>query len=205
MLKIYGPARSRTFRVLWMAKELGIAFEHVPVSLSGENPECRQDWFRAINPNCRVPAIDLDGFRMWESSAINLHLARRANSPLWPKTAEGEGRLLQWTFFVTCDIEPPIVTLLQHRMFLAPEQRNEALALDAEARLRKALAILEQQLSSTPTFAGTEWGMADFMVACVLYSLQTLKFDLAAFPKLDAWLKASLARPAALEARKLRE
>jgi hypothetical protein len=28
-LKIYGVARSRAFRTLWMAKELGLDYEHV--------------------------------------------------------------------------------------------------------------------------------------------------------------------------------
>jgi hypothetical protein len=30
-LKIYGVLRSRTTRPIWMAKELGVPFEHVPV------------------------------------------------------------------------------------------------------------------------------------------------------------------------------
>jgi glutathione S-transferase len=47
--------------------------------------------------------------------------------------------------------------------------------------------------------------MADFMVACVLYVLTRLKLDLTSYPKLDAWLVASLNRPAAQVARKLRE
>jgi glutathione S-transferase len=204
MLKIYGPARSRAFRVMWMAKELGIAYEQVPVSIIGENPECKQDWFRAINPNCRVPAIDLDGFVMWETAAINLHLARRAHSPLYPKTLEGEGRLLQWAFFVASDIEPPVTTLLRQRILPAAEKPGDAAVAEADARLRKALAILQLQLSSAPYFAEAEWGLADFMVASVLQILQTLKYDLAKFPKVEAWLSASLSRPAALEANKMR-
>ena len=43
------------------------------------------------------------------------------------------------------------------------------------------------------------------MVAGVLYLLTRLKLDLAAYPKLDAWLTASINRPAAQVARKLRE
>ena len=46
--------------------------------------------------------------------------------------------------------------------------------------------------------------MADFMVASVISSLVQMKYDLSAFPKLDSWLKASLARPGAQEAQKLR-
>jgi glutathione S-transferase len=48
--------------------------------------------------------------------------------------------------------------------------------------------------------------MADFMVASVTYSMWINKFPLLEkFPKFKAWLDASVERPLAKEARKLRE
>jgi hypothetical protein len=48
--------------------------------------------------------------------------------------------------------------------------------------------------------------MADFMVASVTYSMWINKFPLLEkFPKFKAWLDASVNRPMAKEARKLRE
>jgi hypothetical protein len=48
--------------------------------------------------------------------------------------------------------------------------------------------------------------MADFMVASVTYSMWINKFALLEkCPKFKAWLEASVNRPAAKEARKLRE
>lgn len=205
MLKIYGQARSRTFRVLWLVRELGIAYEHIPVGIGGEDAECKQDWYRAINPNARVPAIDDDGLRLWESAAINLYLARKYPNALYPKTIAGEGELLQWSFFVASDVEPPMITLYQQRVLLPPEKRSEALAGEADRKFQQALEILEGQLVKAPCFAGDSWGMADFMVASVLYTLTALKYDLSQYPKLNAWLQASAERPAALAARKLRE
>ena len=74
-LTIYGTARSRTARVLWMAKELSLAFEHVPLAMG--DAALKQPPFLKINPAGRVPAIDDDGFVMAESLAINLYLARK--------------------------------------------------------------------------------------------------------------------------------
>jgi len=86
------------------------------------------------------------------------------------------------------------------------EQRNASLADQSEQTLRTKLAILEQQLVKTPFLGGDRWDLADFMVACVLYVVRIrLKLDLTAYPKLDAWLTASINRPAAIVARKLRE
>ena len=205
MLKIYGQSRSRTFRVLWLANELGIAYEHIPVKIGGDNAECKQDWYRAMNPNARIPTIDDGGFCLWESAAINLYLAKKYPNSLYPKSVEGEGTLLQWAFFVANDVEPPMIALYQQRVLLAPEKRSESLAAEADAKLQPGLTILDGQLTKTPCFAGAQWGMADFMVASVLYSLHGLKYDLSKFPKLSAWLQSSVERPAAVAARKLRE
>ena len=205
MLKIYGQPRSRAFRVLWMAKEAGIAYEHIPVSIMVENAQCKEQWFVDLNPNARVPAIDDDGFVVWESAAINLYLAEKYKSALFPATPQGRGRMLQWAFFTANDVEPPMITMFQNRVLFPPEKRNAALADAAEAQLLGKLAILEHHLSQHVFFGGDTWDMADFMVASVVYTLTAIKYDLSKFPKFSAWLMASIERPAAKEARKLRE
>lgn len=206
MLKIYGAAHSRAFRVIWLANEIGVPYEHVPLTFNVPDAQCKESWYVALNPNANLPTIDDDGFVMWETGAINLYLASKYSSPLNPATPQDHGRMLQWAFFATTEIEPAMLTLLVHRMVLPPEQRNADLADRSEQTLRAKLAVLEQQLARTPFFGGQRWNMADFMLACVLYVVKIrMKYDLSAYPRLDSWLTASINRPAALAARKLRE
>ena len=204
MLKIYGQARSRTFRVLWLCKESNIAFEHIPVTIHVADAQCKTDWYTKLNPNARVPTIDDDGFVMWESAAINLYLAKKYKSTLWPATPEGEGRALQWAFFIANDVEQPMTTVFQNRFVFPPERRDAALAASAEKHLLPKLKVLDDHLATVRYFGGDRWDLADFMVASVVFSLDAMKFDLSAFPKFAAWLKASLERPGAKEAMKLR-
>ncbi len=206
MLKIFGAPHSRAFRVIWLANEIGIPYEHIPVTFNVPNAQCKEPWYLALNPNGLLPAVDDDGFVLWETAAINLYLASKYPSSLYPTTPQDLGRMLQWTFFAATEIEPAMLTLLLNRVALPPEQRSATLADQSEHTLRTKLVILEQQLGKTPFFGGDRWNMADFMVACVLYVVMVrLKLDLTAYPKLDAWLTASLNRPAAIVARKLRE
>ena len=100
MLKIYGVANSRAFRVIWLANEIGVPYEHIPLSFSGDRPECKQAWYVELNPNARVPTIEDNGFVLWESAAINLYLAEKYGSPLFPVTPEAKGRMLQWAFYI---------------------------------------------------------------------------------------------------------
>ena len=211
MLKLYGQFRSRTFRVAWLCKESAIPYEHVNVTIYGDDAQSKTPWFAALNPNARVPAIDDDGLVLWESAAINLYLAEKYNSPLWPATPQGRGRMLQWAFFIANDVETHMVTVMQHRVMFPPEKRNAQLADSSDAALQPKLKLLDEHLAknkffgSDPGGGGGTWDMADFMVASVCYSFFAMKYDLAAFPHFQAWLMASIERPQAKEARKLRE
>jgi glutathione S-transferase len=143
---------------------------------------------------------------MWESAAINLYLAEKYRSALWPKDAAGKARMLQWAFYVANDVEPPMITMQRHRHLLPPEQRNPKLAEEAEQQILPKMKVMEDHLAKNRFFSGDAWGMADFMVASVTYSMWINKFPLLEkFPKFRAWLEASVERPMAKEARKLRE
>src|SRR6185295_13962525 len=74
-VKIYGMARTRAFRALWVAMELGIDYEHIPLEIGSAGARTAE--FLAVNPNGRLPAIDDDGFVLWESLAITLYLAKK--------------------------------------------------------------------------------------------------------------------------------
>ncbi len=205
MLKIYGQWASRTYRVAWLCKESNIPFEHVNVTIMTENATVMEDWYRELNPNRRIPTIDDDGFVMWETAAINLYLAEKYKSQLYPATLEDKGRMLQWVMFMANDVEPPMITVLQHRFRLPPEKRDSKLADEAEPRLLSALEILERQLEKTPFLQGTQWGLADLVAASTLYSWHSIaSVKLDRFSKLKTWLLASFSRPAAKEAIKLR-
>ena len=54
------PLRHRAFRALWVAEELGLDYEHIPIEIGDAG--ARTPEFLAINPNGRLPAIVDDGF-----------------------------------------------------------------------------------------------------------------------------------------------
>ena len=71
-LKIYGISASRAIRPLWVAEELGLSYEHVPVPYQGG--ATRTPEFLALNPNGHIPVVDDDGIIVWESMACALYL-----------------------------------------------------------------------------------------------------------------------------------
>ena len=204
-LKIYGIAASRAIRNLWMAEELGIAYEHVPIHyrddpdgpLGKNNPE-----FRRANPLGRVPAIDDGGFTLWESMAINLYLARKHGKGLWPATIEGEGLAFQWSFFAVTEVDPVIVEWARHALVLPEAERIPEVAATSLEKLQKPLDVVEAALAHRPYLAGGAFTVADLNLAATMFRAR--RMDHAARPNLARWLGDCFSRPAARRAWALR-
>jgi glutathione S-transferase len=75
MLKLFGQARSRASRSLWMLEEIGIPYEHVPVR---PYTESRAAEYLRINPNGHVPSLEDDGFRARRCGQPALRIMRRS-------------------------------------------------------------------------------------------------------------------------------
>jgi len=203
-LKIYGSARSRATRVLWLAKELGLAYEHIP--LAANDPKLKAPDFLKINPAGRIPAIEDDGgVAMGESLAINLFLARKygakADSSLAPADAAEEARTVQWTCWAMTDLEGPMGTVYMHRGFYPEDKRDPKVAEAAEAQVQKPLAMLDGVLAKSAYLLGDHFTVADLNLAGVLSLTRMGAIDMSRFPHVAAWAKKCHDRPAAAEIR----
>jgi glutathione S-transferase len=201
-LKIYGIARSRTFRTLWMAKELKLDYEHIKVDFA--TGDTRTPSHLALNPNEHIPVIDDDGFVLWESMAINLYLAKKHSlGRLYPSRLEDEARVWQWSFWGMTEVEPPLLMALMNRA-VYPEDRRDAAAADAaEKRLAQPLRVLDGALRRSGNLLGSDFTVADLNVASILAWARLANIDMAPFPKAAEWLKNCAERPAARAARQL--
>jgi glutathione S-transferase len=201
MLRLYGSARSRGVRVLWMLGELGIPFDHK--DWLPRAPETRTPEYRALNPNGRVPTIDDDGFILSESMAINFYLAKKHKSPLYPADPKMEARALQWSLWETDRLDRQIVNYARHSKELPAAERKPEIAEASWKEIVESFDVLEGALSKSEWLAGPTFSVGDLNVAAALYRALTL--DLGKWPKLNAWLKRCWDRPAAKKAREMRE
>jgi glutathione S-transferase len=200
-LKIYGIPRSRAFRVLWMAEELGIGYENIATDNQGGS---RSPAFLKINPNGHIPAIDDDGFILWESMAINLYLAKKYSpASLYPVLPEDEARAWQWSFWGMTEIERPLLTALFHRAIHPEDKRDAALADESERQLAAPLHVLDAAVANSHYLLGEHFTVADLNVASILAWARPAQIDLSHVPKMADWLKRCAERPAAREARAL--
>ena len=166
-IKLYGVPESRAARCLWMLEELGMAYENVAVHFAGD---AQKPEYLKINPNGHIPALDDDGLVLFESLAINLHLARKycAEKRLWPESRDDQSRAIQWSIWAMTEVEPPIVKMLMHRLFAPEAERIEAEAIKGEQALHKAIGVLEGAMRGRTYLLGDTFSVADLNVFGVL-------------------------------------
>lgn len=199
-LKIYGVAVSRAARPLWVAHELGLDYEHVPVPFAGG--ATRKPEFLALNPNGHIPVVDDDGVVVWESMACALYLAERFTAKdgtrLAAQTPAEQAEILRWTFWAVTECEKDALSVLMHRVAMPADKRKPELADEAERRLAVPMKVLEQHLArpGQTYLAGERFTVADICLASVLAWIKPAPQLLAACPNAAAWLNRCLERPA---------
>jgi glutathione S-transferase len=201
-LTIYGIARSRTIRTLWMANELALDYQHVETGFGPEGTRSAQ--FMALNPNGHVPVIDDDGLVLYESLAINLYLARRYGGPLGPTDQAEDAQMTSWGFWSAIEIEQNAATAMYHTHMYDPADRKPELARDALEKINDPLAVLETHLARYGYLVGGRFTVADLNLICCLFYLRFTPQVVAGKPRIRAYQEAGLARPAARAAWALR-
>jgi glutathione S-transferase len=184
LITIYGDSISgNCLKVKWTADHLDVAYRWLETGvLTGET---RTAEFLAINPAGQVPTVVLaDGRPLAQSNAIILHLAE--GSPLIPADAYERARMLEWMFWEQYSHEPYVaVARFQVRYLEKPVEDLDPRIVE---RGVQALQRLEDGLAASSFLVGERLSLAD--VALVAYTRVAGEggFDLAAFPRVQAWI-----------------
>ncbi len=196
-LRIYGIARTRAFRALWVAKELGLDYQHLPIEIGDDGAKSAE--FLAINPNGRLPVIVDGDFVLFESLAITLYLAKKHSAgKLYPATLEGEALAWQWSLWAVTEVDRGVNIWSLHAVRLPPEERNAALREEALKVIASPFKVLDAAVAKQPYLLGNDFTVADLNVAAVIS--RAVDMDLSEWPHLKDWLTRCLDRPAAQEA-----
>jgi glutathione S-transferase len=154
-LKIYGVLRSRASRNVWLAKELGLPYELIPViqahrladPSSAEGPlNTSSPAFHAINPNGLIPCVEDDGLVLNESLAVNLYLAKKYAGPLAPGNLREDGSMMMWSLWAATECEPHIIQIIYHRVDWPEHERDPAIVDTAIAALKRPFGVLDEAL-----------------------------------------------------------
>lgn len=196
MLTIYHSPQSRSLRVVWLAEELGLAYRVETFEMFGE--AMRSPAYLAIHPLGKVPAIDDDGFVLWETTAILAYLiGRHGDGALLPPRETREGaRALQWMAYGENPLTVILGEVAAHAGPMPEARRIPALVARGRELAPELVAVVERALEGRPYVLGAHFSAADIMLGFGLGIAKHLAFVNEATPRCLAYLERLTARPA---------
>jgi glutathione S-transferase len=190
MLTIFGfDFSSPANKVRFAANAMGLAYEYKRVNLfTGEQktPE-----YLKLNPIGRVPAIDDNGFKVFESAAIIKYLADKNNSPLYPKDIQKRAIVDEWIDFANLHVATALqrVTFNRAMYKMLNVEKDERSLADGVKFLGQFLPLIEKQLKENKFLAGNEMTLADINLLAVLDPAELSSVDLSIYPSISNWRK----------------
>lgn len=187
MLKLYSFFRSgAAYRARIALALKGIPYETVPVHLNRDGGEQHKPAYQAVNPQGRVPALELeDGTVITQSLAIIDYLETIQPEPrLYPRDPVRRAMATSVAFTIAADIHP-----LQNSStanYLSRELHADQAAVQAwyQHWIGTGLAVVEKKIDADAFAFGREPTVADICIIPQIATARRLNVDLSAFPKI---------------------
>jgi glutathione S-transferase len=190
-MKLYfHPMSGNSRRVLLVATHLDIPLERIEVDLT--TGKQRETSYLGINPNGRVPALDDDGFVLWESRAIMLYLAEKTpGQTLLPTDARGRADVNRWLFWCSAHMSQAATVLVLENFVKQRTGRgppNPTEVARGEALFAQAAPVLDSHLAGRTWVTQDRLTLADFSLASSFALAGPARLPLGDYANIRAWL-----------------
>ena len=200
-MKLYTYFRSSAaYRVRIALNLKGLSSEMIPIHLLKQGGLNKKPEYRAVNPQMRVPALQLDsGDVLIQSLAIIEYLDEvHPKPPLLPRDPLERAKVRALAQMIACDIHP--LNNTSPLRYLKHELGQDQAKIDAWYHhwILEGFEPLEAMLHPAPYAFGSEVTLADICLVPQVANARRLKVPLDRFPKIVA-VDAACAKLAAFE------
>jgi len=188
-VKLYSYFRSSAaYRVRIALNLKGVPHQLVPIHLAKDGGHNLRPEFRAINPQMRLPALELSGGEVLiQSLAIIDYLDEiYPQPPLLPVDVLARARVRAIAHIIACDIHPldnvAPLRYLKHQLGHAQSE------IDAWYHhwVIEGFAAIEALIGAGPYSCGAQVTLADLCLVPQVFNARRLKVPLERFPKIVA-------------------
>jgi glutathione S-transferase len=194
MIKLYTyPASSNSRKVRVVLLEKGLEFERVTIDLSKreqKNPE-----YLKINPFGTVPALDDEGFIVYDSTIINEYLEDEyPYPPLMPEDSEGRARARLMEDLRDSHFNPACGQL--SRELRKPEGERDAKVIEqARSKITECFDRMEKELEGREYLAGP-FSLGDIAFIPNVDTLDRIQVQVdPKYKNIHSWIARLKARP----------
>src|SRR5262245_23684570 len=186
----FARGQVRDLRVRWALEEAGLPYE---TRLLEQGDGDKAD-YRALQPFGQVPIFSEDGFVLFESGAIVLHIGERSEA-LLPREPAARARATQWLIAALNSIEPHIMNVAAIDLFHADQEWAKLRRPGAVAFVQRRLQALSQSVGDKPYLDGERFTAGDLIMTTVLRILSHTDI-VTSDQRLSAYVERCTRRPA---------
>ncbi len=186
-MQLYSFFRSSaSYRVRIALSLKGLPYDTIPVSLPGNAH--RQENFRSVNPQRRVPALQLDDKNvLLQSLAILEYLDEvYPQNPLLPKDPLERAKVRAVSQIVSCDIHPLNNSGTQARLKSQFGADEAALLSWMNYWIDEGFSAVDRLLEPGPFAFGDQITMADICIVPQVYNARRFHIPLSDYPRVIA-------------------
>lgn len=186
----YHPS-GNCYKIRLLLNQLGVSYEKVEIDILRR--ESRTPEFLRINPNGRIPVLEVNGRYLPESNAALYYLAQ--GTRFFPQDRFAQAQVLQWMFFEQYSHEPYIATI---RFWVAFQRSAQKNADEIRRRMPlgyAALDVMERHLSQNLYFVDNRYSIADITLFAYTHVAEEGGFQLSRYPHLQAWIRRVQQQP----------
>tara|TARA_B100000965_G_scaffold389471_1_gene395162 strand:+ start:121 stop:750 length:630 start_codon:yes stop_codon:yes gene_type:complete len=201
-IKLWGSGTARTLRPIWMAEELEIRYELMPIG--PRTGETQTEEFTQINPKQKIPALQYKDLNLSESLAICRYLQKNFSSknifiPIDDLEIAKED---EWCNFIYGELDETSLYVMRRHYDLKDIYGESPVVVEACRKyFMRQLNIVENHLKSNQSILRSGFGLADiFLMTCLDWAV----FYEFSLPKNTAQYRDRIAtRPAYEKAMKI--
>lgn len=189
MITLHHVEQTRSMRTLWLLHELEVPFE---VSIHAFDKSLRDPSYLAISPAGRVPSLEIEGERMFETGAIAEYLCERFSPDRLGRMPGAPDRMawLVWIHFAET-ISQHCAALTQQHVALRDDSMRSPIVMKLEAaRIVKCYDAIEARLGEgiiqQDYLLMSSFTAADICVGQAVYMAQFFA-KLDQHPNVAAW------------------
>ncbi|GAB1314340.1 hypothetical protein MFIFM68171_04550 [Madurella fahalii] len=199
-LNIYGCAAVNPYKLTIAAEELGVPYNYINLDLG--TAEHKSEWYTAINPNGRLPAIvhvkpDGTSVAVFESAACLLYLASefdKEHKLSYPYGTPEYWTQLSWLSWQVAGYGPMMGQACHFNRYTYEPAPYGVWRFTSESR--RLNHVLNEHLSTHPFVAGDRLTIADIAIFLFAHSAKWCGVEINDFPHVKAWKDRLAERPA---------
>lgn len=183
----------------FILEELNVDFELITVDR--KNNSQKSPDYLALNPAGRIPTLIDNGFAIFESPAICIHLAENhpSSNLIPPIGTENRALFFQWMMYLTNTVQAELMVYFYPEKHTTDGRTVKCIAQAQETRVTQMFKLLDNELSHNPFLLGNDITACDYFLFMLAVWAAEFKVPPLSFNNLSRYLKALAKRNAIIK------